>query len=589
MKRIIIPLLIIFIALLCSPFAISQQNKEDELFQKILDSYFDEMWKFYPTMATRAGYHKYDNKLEDFSSKNIEKRHEALDKFNQELVAKVDRFKMSPEFQIDHEIMVDALDLELFNHEGLLPWEYNPIFYNEIFNHCIRSLLIEEFAPSETRAKNASERLKDFPKLVKQAKENLKTPPQLFTETAIKQFPSILEFYKNELPQLIENTPAASKPKLQEYLAKAIPSLQDYQNFLQNELMARSTGSIRLGEQAHRRLIRLSFHNNIPLPELIARSKADYKNIRREMFLVCIPFYKIMDPKINLDNPPANLTEDQLINTTISHVLDKIKGEHPTQEDFLSQVKASMEEIKSFLLDNQLVDLPEEDINIETMPPASKGIAWTQLLYPGVYKTSGAYTFQISPLPEAWDEEKINSFLEEYNRFLLPFWTARHVYPGQFVPLFYLQKDTSIVKKMSPSLPLIKGWPNYIEDMLPSSGFGNYDLRLRLNQLKLRLRTAINFQLEFNIHEGGMTKDQAIAYMTRGGFQSRAEAERKWDHIILNPVDAAYAYVGLQEIIDMEKEYQKLKGESYNKREFLQKLLSFGPIPLRHLKKKVLE
>ena len=589
MKKTIIPLLIIFIALLCSPLLISQQNKEDEKFQKILDTYFDEMWKFYPTMATLAGYHKYDNKLEDLRGKNIEKRYEALDKFNQEFVAKVDRFKMSPDLQIDHEIMVDALDLELFNHEGLLPWEYNPIFYNEIFSHCIRSLLTEEFAPSETRAKNAAERLKALPKLIKQGKENLKTPPQLYTETAIQQFPAILDFYKNELPQLIENTPAASKPKLQEYLAKAIPALEDYQRFLQNELLAKSTGSIRLGEQAHRRLIRLTFHNNIPLQELIARSNADYKNIRREMFLVCIPFYKIMDPKIDLDKPPANLTEDQLINTTISHVLDKIKSNHPTKEEFLNQVKTSMGEIKNFLLDNQLVELPEEEINIETTPPESRGITWTRLLYPGPYESSGAYTVQVSPFPEQWEEEQINSFLEEYNHFMLPLWIIRHIYPGQFVPIFYTQKDPSIVKKMFPSFPLIKGWPIYIEEMLPNSGFRNYDLLLRLNQLKLRLRTAINFQLEFNIHEGGMTKDQAIAYMMRGGFQSRTEAERKWNHIILNPVDAAYAYAGLQDILDMEKEYKKLKGESFSRKEFLQKLLSFGSIPLRHLKKKMLE
>lgn len=589
MKKIFIPSLILIVVLLSSLSVSSQQNKEDEKFQKILDSYFDELWKFYPTMGTLMGYHKYDDKLEDLSSKNIEKRHEALDKFNQEFVAKVDRFKMSPDFQIDHEIMVDALDLETFNHEGLLPWEYSPIFYNDIFNHCIRSLLTEEFAPLETRAKNAAERMEDLPKLIKQAKENLKTPPQLFTEIAIQQLPALLDFYKNELPSLIENTPPSSNSKLQEHLAKAIRALEDYQNFLQNELLARSTGNIRLGEQAHRRLVRLTFHNNIPLPDLIARSKADYNNIRREMFLVCIPFYKIMDPKIDLEHPPPNLTEDQLINTTISHVLDKIKGEHPTKEEFLENVKASAGEIKSFLLDKQLVELPEEEINIETMPPQFQGVAWTRILYPGVYENSGAYTVQVAPLPEKWDEEKTNSFLEEYNRFMLNFWTTRNIYPGQFVPMFYTQKASSIARKMFPNLPLNNGWSIYIEGMLPNSGFGNYDLRLRLNELKHILRAAIDFQLEFNIHEGGMTKDQAIAYMTRGGFQSRAEAERKWNHIILNPVEAAYGYVGYQEILDLEKEYRKLKGEAFNKKEFLKKILSYGAIPFRHLKKKMLE
>jgi len=107
----------------------SQQKTEGGKFQKTLESYFDAMWKFYPTAATLAGYHKYDNKLEDMGSKNIQKRHDALDTFNKEFVAKVDKMNLSPDLQLDHELIINALDLELLKHESLIPWEYNPIFY----------------------------------------------------------------------------------------------------------------------------------------------------------------------------------------------------------------------------------------------------------------------------------------------------------------------------------------------------------------------------------------------------------------------------------------------------------------------------
>ena len=77
--------------------------------------------------------------------------------------------------------------------------------------------------------------------------------------------------------------------------------------------------------------------------------------------------------------------------------------------------------------------------------------------------------------------------------------------------------------------------------------------------------------------------------MVRVGFQTEAEAERKWNRILLFPGDAAYAYVGMQEILDLEKEYMQLKGDSFSRKEFYTKLLSFGAMPLRHLIKKVLE
>jgi len=104
-----------------SAVLLTSEQSEDEKFQKFLDSYFDALWKFYPSLATVQGYHKYDNKLENMGKGNIEKRHDSLDKFNQELVAKIDSAGLSPDLQIDHAMMVDGLDRELIKHENLRP------------------------------------------------------------------------------------------------------------------------------------------------------------------------------------------------------------------------------------------------------------------------------------------------------------------------------------------------------------------------------------------------------------------------------------------------------------------------------------
>jgi len=589
MKKTIIPLAIFLIILSTTGLSLSQNNKEDGKFQKTLESYLDELWKFYPTTATLAGFHTYDDKLEDFSEKNLEKRMETLDTFNQEFVAKVDFTKLSPEVQIDNEIMRDVLDMEVLRNENLLPWEYNPIFYNEIFRDSIRSLFSKEFAPLETRAKNAVERLKDLPKLIKQAKENLKTPPQLYTETAIKQFPGILDFYKNTLPGLIENAPADSKSKLQDGLNKVLPALEGYLNFLKNELLPRSTGNFRLGQQIHTRLLRLTLQHDIPLPEIISRATADVRNIRNEMFYTCVPFYKIMNPKIDLHNPPPNLTEDQLYNEVISHVMERIIGERSSKNEYINKIKDTANVIKDFISNNQLLTLPDINFDIEPMSLCSHGITMVRTVAPGVYESAGAPSIQVSPICADWDEEQTESFLTEYNNSYLYYWTVRKVYPGEFVPLYFTGKHPSLVRKLYPNKALIKSWPVTCEELLVFSGFGDYDLRLRLNQLKNLLKTVLDFQLELNIHQGGMTKDHAILHMTLNGFQTQAEAERKWNSIILNPGEAAFTYVGYQEILDMEKAYKKLKGNSFSKKEFLEKLLSYGALPLRHLKKKMQE
>ncbi|MFW6160977.1 MAG: DUF885 domain-containing protein [Acidobacteriota bacterium] len=581
-------LLTVILFAFMSGIPVYSQSGEDEKFKKNLESYLDALWKFYPTSATLNGYHNYDNKLEDFSRKNVEKQYDTLNKFNQQFVAKVDQGNLSPETLIDYKMIIDALDYEVLKHENLLPWEYNPLLYNKIFTHCIRSLLVGDFAPVDTRAKNAYGRLKNLPKLIKQAKDNLKTPPEIHTEAALKQFPAILEIYKNEIPALIEETPAAYKGRLQAELAKVVPELESYHDFLKNELLPRSAGNFRL-QHAHRLLLRVILQNNLTLEELVERAKTDYNNIRREMFLVSIPFFKIMDPPFNIEKPPSNLTEEMLKNTAISHVLNHIKGDHVEKDHFVEAIKQTADRIKEFISEEELIDIPEEFPSIEPMPEAMRTLNWTDLVKPGAYENQGNYIVQVAPIDEDLSEESLTSLLEEYNNYFLPFYTAREVYPGLFVPLQLSLQEATLVQKLYPNRPLLKGWSIFVEEMLMLSGYGNYDLRLRLNQLKFQLKAVIDFLLAFNIHEGGMTKEQAIAYMTRGGFQTDAEAERNWTKICLFPEDATLAYVGYQELLDLEKELKRIRGNSFSRKDFLKEVLSFGPIHLRELKERLLK
>jgi hypothetical protein len=587
MRKTLTLLTVLVFALACSGWLHAQQNAEDEKFQKTLEGYLDALWKFYPTAGTTAGYHKYDDRLEDFSKRSLERRHDELDSFNQEFVAKVDMTNLSPDFQIDHEIVIEALEMELIRHEAVVPWGYNPLFYNDIIENCIISILNSSTGTPEERAKNAAERLKDLPKLLKQAQENLQTPPQIYTETAIRQFEVILDFYQNGLPQLVAQAPESERGKLQENLTKALPELQNYGSFLQNELLSKSTGEFRLGA-AHNRLLRLLLQNDIPLQELISRANADIENTRREMTLICTPYYKIMDPRFDINSPPAGLGPDQLMNEIVFHVTSRFKGDHLTRDGFFQGIQDLTAGIQTYIRENQLIEIPEGDVTIVMAP--KRGYSFTRFIRPDAYAPSGEYTIEVGLLTPDIDDATALALLEEYNNDLLPFFVMRQIFPGQFVPFYFAdQNTTSLVRRLYPNRPLIMGWPILVEEMMVLSGYGNFDLRLRLAQLKLRMKAAIDFILELQIHQGGMSKEDAIAYMTRKGFLSEAEANFNWDRISLLPGDATYAYVGLQELLDMQQSYQTKMGDSFSQKEFLSKVLSYGNLPLRRIKRLITE
>ena len=577
MKKLIVTLVITAFLVVAAAPAFSQQG--DPKFAKSLENYLDALWKFYPTSATLAGYNKYNDKLEDLGKGNLEKRNDALDTFNQEFVAKIDKTKLSPEQQSDLEMVIDSIDLELLRHEQLVPWEYNPLYYNEIIVNSIGSLLTREFAPLDARVKSAVERAKAIPGLIKQAKENLKTPAQIYTETAIKQFAGILDFYKNEVPKLSEN-------KLQAEVAKLIPVLEDYQKFLQNELLPKSTGNFRLAE-GHQRLLRLTAQVNIPFEEISARAKADSNNVRREMGIVSLGLFRLMYPKVNMEQMSTQMNEEQFRTNLIKGVLDKLRAEHAGKDEFVNQVKAAADKVKAFIQQGQLLNLPSDNVTLDSMPAFMKSGLLAKVIYPGAYETSGSYKVLLSTLPEELSAEQAQGLMEEFNNYFLPFWAARHVFPGNIVPVAMTGKDPSVIKKMYPNQLLLLGWPVFMGEMLMNNGYENYDMKSRMLQLKQLLQVVIDYQLDLNIHQGGLTKEQAVSIMTQTGFQTPAEAERKWNQILLNPGFSAYAYIGYQELLDIEKEVKKIKGDAYIQKEFLQKALSYGPISFRQLKAKI--
>jgi uncharacterized protein (DUF885 family) len=583
-KAVIAFIALAFVAGWAGP-ALGQQNGEDAKFQKFLDAFWDGYFKFFPTTGTIAGFVKYNDKIEDLGSGAVEKFHDSLDAFNQELVAKIDRTKLSPDLQIDHEMMVDFLDGVYIDFEMLVPWEYNPLYYNEIFAAGLTSILAKNGAPLDARVKSATERAKVLPGLIKRAKDNLKTPPRIYVETALAQLPAIINLYRAEIPGMASG--AAGQALLSAEAAKVAAALEEYRTYLQNDLLAKSTDNFRVGD-AHPRLLRNKTQGTLAInEEVVARSKADVTNIRRAMGLVCLPFFKIMYPKVNADQIVAQRGEEAGLNAVIQGVLDKLKVDAPTRENYVAQIGAAAASLKTFIAQNQLIDLPDGDLKIEPMPAFARGVAWSRLIGPGPFEQAGPFTLWIQPVPEEWTSDQAAQYLGEQNHLFLDFLTVQKVYPGRFVPTAITRANASIVRRMAANQALLKAWPLGLAETLILSGYGSYDLRMRLFQLKLFLKNAIDFQMDINIHQGTYAKDQVVKYMTQFGFMTQAEAERRFAEIVLNPGEAAATYIGFQEILDMEKDYKALKGESFSQREFLGKLLSYGPIPLRLLKAKM--
>jgi uncharacterized protein (DUF885 family) len=92
----------------------------------------------------------------------------------------------------------------------------------------------------------------------------------------------------------------------------------------------------------------------------------------------------------------------------------------------------------------------------------------------------------------------------------------------------------------------IEGWAVHAEEIMAGLGFGGVPVRLQ--QLKMQLRTTINAMLDAGVHADGMTEAQALELMTGRGFQEEGEAVGKWRRALLTSTQLSTYFVGYTEL-----------------------------------------
>ncbi|MDB5148756.1 MAG: hypothetical protein JWQ57_2776, partial [Mucilaginibacter sp.] len=160
--------------------------------------------------------------------------------------------------------------------------------------------------------------------------------------------------------------------------------------------------------------------------------------------------------------------------------------------------------------------------------------------------------------------------------------------PGHYVQGVYSNKAPSIIKAVFGNGAMAEGWAVYTEQMMLENGFGNNEPEMMLMWYKWNLRSVCNTILDYSVHSGSMTKDEAIKLLTREAFQQQAEADGKWKRVSVTSVQLTSYYTGYKEIIDLRDAYKLKMGDKYKLKEFNEKFLSYGSAPVKFIREAML-
>jgi uncharacterized protein (DUF885 family) len=128
----------------------------------------------------------------------------------------------------------------------------------------------------------------------------------------------------------------------------------------------------------------------------------------------------------------------------------------------------------------------------------------------------------------------------------------------------------------------------YAQQLMSDEGYLNNDPALRLTWLKQKMRVLANTILDIRLQTMGMTEEQALDLMIHRTFQEREEATAKVQRAQLSSTQLPTYYAGLRGWLDTRERYRQARGRAFSLREFHDRALKEGSVPLPALQQLLL-
>ncbi|HEX4384185.1 MAG TPA: DUF885 domain-containing protein [Myxococcales bacterium] len=551
----------------CSKAVVPAEATADARFEALAGRYIDELVEHNPESATRLGEHKNDARLNDRSRAA---RMEQLSRARATLaeLETIPVARLSAEDSIDARILHNQLEGTIYQLDTLRDWEWNPLGYN--VGGALDGLISRDFAPAAVRLQSAIGRLSMVPAVVAAAKENLKTPPKVYTETALQQNPGLISLVQKQFEPLVKEAPQLEKP-FREAQQKAVAALQEYQQWLKDDLLPRSTGDFRLGDEKFRKKLRFALDSDIPAEQLLARAEADLNATQEAMFETALQVH------------PNSSTDKHVV---IQAALDSLAVRHPDNSTVIALAEKDLAETTAFVKAKDFITVPDEPVNVTPTPEFARGFAVASCNSPGALEKNGKTFYYISPTPTDWPQKRVDSFFREYDDDMLQEVTIHEAMPGHYLQLAHANKfhGPTMIRAIASSGTFIEGWATYSEQVMADAGYGGPAVRIQ--QQKMRLRFIINAIIDQKIHTAGMTEKEAVELMMKEGFQEEGEATGKWKRAQLSSTQLSTYYVGNLEMNELRAAWEKKYGKNELKK-FHDSLLAYGSPPSKYVKERL--
>jgi uncharacterized protein (DUF885 family) len=574
MKSFITISLVFFLALFAN--AQVKPTTADKSFNDYKEKFVLALWKQYPGWASGQGFHAYDSVL---VVPNEAERKSSITFCTQQLEAlkKYDINTLSDNNKMDYKMIASQLQSTQWYTTTFKAYEWNPSNYNVCGDFA--EMLANNYDSIDTRLHNFYIKMKNVKAYYEAAKQNIKNPTIEHTNLAIEQNTGGLSTFGDDLMEALakSNLSEIDKEMIIDKAQETKTVINNYITFLK-ELQNDNPRSFRIGKELYSKKFAYDIESSFTATEIYAKAVTHKNDLHSQMYNITKKLWpKYMQAKA--------IPENKLV--AIKQMIDAISVKHVAADSFQTAIEQQIPTLVNFIKEKNLLYLdPSKPLVVRKEPAYMAGVAGASMSSPGPYDKGGNSYYNVGSF-SGWKPERIESYLREYNYYILQILNIHEALPGHYAQLVYANKAPSIIKSIFGNGAMVEGWAVYTEKMMLENGYGktpgNSENEMMLMYSKWNLRSTCNTVLDYDVHVNNLSKEDAIKFLTNEAFQQQAEAEGKWRRVSVTQVQLTSYFTGYTEIYDLREQLKKKQGAAFNLKAFHEKFLSYGSAPVKYI------
>ena len=216
------------------------------------------------------------------------------------------------------------------------------MIYASAITDGVHNLMTMESAPAGQRARQATAKLRQVPRLLASARANLQNPPRVFVERALVMWRGAADLLARELPAAFANIDDAdAKSALTAAADAARTEIERYVSELERDVLPQATGRYAIGTAAVEARYRAEELIDAPAATLLAIGERELTKAQAD--------FEATAARVDPAHPGRPAID----------VWRGVLADHPKRGELVAAAQRTVEELFTFISERRLVDVPE--------------------------------------------------------------------------------------------------------------------------------------------------------------------------------------------------------------------------------------